>query len=44
MIISHIRDNTENKIVQRDEIKKDVESVYSGKVYVPHDNDTIDLR
>ncbi len=43
MIISHIQDNTENRIIQRDEVKKDVESVYSGKVYVPYDNETIDL-
>ena len=43
MIISHIQDNTEDKIKQRSEVKKDVESVYVGKVYVPHDNDTIDL-
>lgn len=44
MIISHIQDYTEDKIKQRDEVKKDVESVYSGKVYVPHDNETIDLQ
>ncbi len=43
IIISHIHDYTENRVQQLEEIKKDVESVYSGKVYVPHDNETIDL-